>query len=90
MTRAEYDAWKNSYPPDQQWQFWPPPLRLATWREVPLILLWKLAGAVFVIVGVIAVLAVVGMMMEGATQRHEEHDHCMKHAENGYEIERCR
>jgi hypothetical protein len=88
--RAAYDAAKNGFPKDQQWQFWPPPLYLATWREVPGILAWKLAGAVVVVVGLIAGLAVFGMMMDGAAYRSEEHSRCMKHATNGYEIEQCR
>lgn len=87
--RAEYDAAKNGFPKDQQWQFWPPPLYLATWREVPFILLWKLFGVVVVIAMLVAALTVFGMMMDGAAQRSEEHDRCLKHATNGYEIERC-
>jgi hypothetical protein len=35
-------------------------------------------------------LVVLGMMIETAGQRSEDHDRCMKRATNGYEIERCR
>lgn len=36
------------------------------------------------------VLLVLGQMIEVAGQRSEDHNRCMKHATNGYEIERCR
>jgi hypothetical protein len=38
----------------------------------------------------LGVLAVLGMIIETAGQRSEEHDRCLKRATNGYEIERCR
>lgn len=90
MTRAEYDDWKNSYPPEHQYQFWPPPLHLATWKELPGILLYWLAGVVVVVVGFLLVMWLFASMIDAAGERSAQHDRCMKHATNGYEIERCR
>jgi hypothetical protein len=90
MNRAEYDAWKDSYPPDQQWQFWPPPLRLATWKEIPGIFLYWLAGAAAVVVGFLLLMWLLASMMDAAGERSAQHDRCMKRATTGYEIERCR
>ena len=89
MNRAEYNAWKNSFPPEHQWQFWPPPLRLATWKELPGIFLYWLANATFVVVGFLLLMWFLATVMENAGERSEQHDRCMKRASNGFEIERC-
>lgn len=90
MNRAEYDALKNSFPPEAQWQFWPPPVHLATWKEMPLILLSWLAGVIVVIVGFLLFMWLLATIIENAGERSTQHDRCLKHATNGYEIERCR
>lgn len=83
QTRAEWESRRFSNEPY-------PPWRIATWPERGCkVLIWLLAGAFFV-GGIVAFFVVFGMMMEGASQRSEDHDRCMKHATNGYEIERCR
>lgn len=55
-------------------------VKLVCWFASPFIV-----GAMF-----IGLMTVFGMMIEGVAQRSEDHDRCMKHATNGYEIERCR
>lgn len=90
MNRAEYDAWKDSYPPEAQWQFWPPPISLATWKEIPLILLYWLAGAVVVVVLFLGFMWLLGTIVENAGERSEQRTRCLKRATNGYEIEQCR
>ena len=47
-------------------------------------------GSIIVGAGVIAIMTLVGMMMETAANRNEDHDRCLKHATTGYEIEKCR
>jgi hypothetical protein len=92
MNRAEYDAWKDSYPPDQQWQFWPPPLRLATWKEIPGIFLYWLAGAAAVVVGFLLLMWLLASMMDAAGERcRGSTTAVMKRAHNGdMKCERCR
>jgi hypothetical protein len=49
-----------------------------------------LVGPILVVGGFLAIMTVIGMMMDTAAERSEDHDRCMKHATNGYEIEKCR
>jgi hypothetical protein len=54
----------------------------------------KITAAVFIAAscfgGVIIVLGLLGAMVEGIADWKTEHDRCLKHAVNGYEIGRCR
>jgi len=79
--RADWEKHKN-YPPNWSW---------ATWRERAVIVLLNIIawGVVFPAM-FIGAIWMFGMMIDGVAQRSEEHDRCMKHATNGYEIERCR
>ncbi len=38
----------------------------------------------------IGVLMIIGMMIDGIVENRMEYDLCLKHATNGYEIQRCR
>lgn len=38
----------------------------------------------------LAALMVVGLMIDGVAETRTEHDRCLKHATNGYEIRQCR
>lgn len=90
QNRAEYDSWRDSFPEDARWQFWPVPWRFATWHERFVKLFLWMGGAIFVAVGFIAMMALFATIVDNAAQRNVDHDRCMKHATNGYEIERCR
>lgn len=54
----------------------------------------KIVGAVLititVTVGAVMVLGLIGAAVEGVADWQVEHDRCLKHATNGYEIRRCR
>lgn len=45
--------------------------------------------ALTALAGFIIVLCVAVAMIDGIAQYSEQHDACLKHATNGYEIERC-
>jgi hypothetical protein len=51
----------------------------------------KVIGSmVFLGLGAFVVLGFIGLALEFEARYHDEHDRCMRHATNGYEIERCR
>jgi hypothetical protein len=89
-TRAEYDAHVATWPKDQQWQSWPVPFMLATWRERIVIFFLWLGWAVVTVILFLALMWLLATIVENAGQRSEDHDHCLKHASNGYEIRECR
>ena len=89
-SREEYDAVKNSFPPEYQYQWYPPPLYLARWKELPGILLYYLAGAVVTFALLIGLLLLLGAMGDGISRYNSEHRRCLQNATNGYEIEQCR
>lgn len=63
------------------------------WRVVGNVLLTISAWAVAIAFGIacaIGVLYVFASAVDGIGERRMEHDRCMKHATNGYEIEQCR
>jgi hypothetical protein len=82
-TREQWKAQQHSNEPF-------PPWRLATWGErSQMVLVW----VILLPVGIgmfVGIIAIIGISMENASQRNADHDRCMKHATNGYEIERCR
>ena len=83
-TREEWEAHRFSNEPF-------PPWRLATWSERGwLILLNLISWGVLFPAMLVGLFMLLGMMLDTSAQRHEEHDRCMKHATNGYEIEQCR
>lgn len=88
-TRADWDAQKNSFPKEYQYQFWPPPLYIATWKEIPLILLTWLAGAVVIVIMFILAMWLLSTIIENAGDRSANYDRCLKQATNGYEIKKC-
>ena len=89
-SREAYDAYVQTWPKDARWQFWPVPWKVATWSERIVKVFLGIAGAAFVVVGAIAVVAVFGMMLEGVGEYNADHDRCLKRATNGYEIKQCR
>ncbi len=42
------------------------------------------------IVGAVALMVIVGMVIDTRSTYVEDHEHCLKQATNGIEIERCR
>lgn len=48
------------------------------------------AGGIVLAVCAVAVLSVIGAVIEGVTDWQVEHERCLKRATNGYEIRRCR
>ena len=56
------------------------------WQELTLrIALWVTVFPAMLI----GLLLLVGMMIDGYAQYDEQHDRCLKHATNGYEIREC-
>lgn len=49
-----------------------------------------IAGTVVVVICAFVILGFVGAAIEGVTDWQIEHERCLKHATNGYEIRRCR
>ncbi len=65
--------------------------RTLNWKErIGLSVFWVVGFGVVVPVGLIAILMIFGMMIEGIGQHNVQHDRCLKHATNGYEIKQCR
>lgn len=61
-----------------------------TWGErVQTAIAFALAS-VFGIAMFFGAIMVLGMMIDTAAHRQEQHDRCLKNATNGYEIERCK
>jgi hypothetical protein len=93
MTREEWQSEKDT---EQlrtgAWGFDPGmPWDIANWRErIGIVLFHAIGWCVVFPAMFIGALLLLGMMMDGANQRSEDHDRCMKHATNGYEIEKCR
>lgn len=58
--------------------------------------LFILQAVCFVIAGIIGtviasvIIFCLGMLLEGITYDKQEYERCLKHATNGYEIEKCR
>jgi TM2 domain-containing membrane protein YozV len=46
--------------------------------------------AAFAFLGMLVVMLVLGYMLEGVGQYNDEHDRCLTHATNGYEMRQCR
>ena len=93
QTRAEWQAEKN----DEQlrtgaWGFDPAmPWRIANWRErLGIMLFYGIGWGIVLPAIIIGSLMLLGMMIDSADERSTQHDRCMKHATNGYDIEKCR
>lgn len=61
-----------------------------TWSErvqtaISMAVAFVIASAMF-----LGVVLLLGQILDVQTQRLEEHERCLKHATNGYDIERCR
>lgn len=93
QTRAEWQAEKDEeHKRNGTWGFDPGmPWRIAHWNERLGICLFYgiMWGAVFPAL-LIGGLYVLGTMGEGITRYNVEHDRCLKHANNGYDIRQCR
>jgi hypothetical protein len=50
----------------------------------------EIAAAIAGLLMAAAVLLVLGEMIDGANERSADHERCLKHATNGYEIKECR
>jgi hypothetical protein len=67
---------------------------MLTWREqtwgerAKHVLAWLLA-TIFTICFAVGTLLILGQAMDGVDRYHVEHDRCLKHATNGYDIKRC-
>lgn len=93
QTRAEWQAEKAA---EQLrtggWGFDPGmPWHVANWRERAGILFFYglMWGVVFPAM-LFGGLWVIGSTIDGIGQHNAEHDRCLKHATNGYEIRECR
>lgn len=49
----------------------------------------SLAMALGAVAGFAVAVTVIGMAVEVIAQHHEDRDHCLKQATNGYDIEQC-
>lgn len=77
---AIFDQWGQP----RQW-------RLLTWPErLGLCAFWAVGWGVVFPALLIGALFIMGAMIEGIGQQNAEHDRCLKHATNGYEIRACR
>ena len=59
------------------------------WQAVRNVIAHAIEGIV-ALVGALALIVIVGMMIESRGTYVEDHGRCLKQATNGYEIERCR
>jgi len=93
QTRAQWEAERDArrrY--TGEWGFDPGmPWRIATWGERAGIVLFHaiMWGGVFPAM-LIGGLFVLGTMADGISRHNAEHDRCLKHATNGFEIKQCR
>lgn len=90
QSREAYDTHVQTWPKDQQWQWWPVPWSLATWSERVVKIGLFFLGAGFVVAGVVVVMVIFGTIVEGIARHNSAHDRCLKNATNGYEIAQCR
>ena len=93
MDRAEWEAEKAAeHLRMGTWGFDPGmPWHIAKWHErLGIVLFYAIGWGVVFPAMFIGMLWLLGSMGEGYTQYRTDHDRCMKHATNGYEIERCR
>ena len=59
------------------------------WQAVRNVISYAIEVAV-TIVGLIALITIVGMIIEARTTYVDDHERCLKQATNGNEIEQCR
>ena len=88
-TRQEWEAVKASFPPQYRYQFWPMPWGIATWKERGLLVLTYAGMLIAGLIGFLAVMWLLASMVDVASQRNVDHDRCLKHATDGYEIRKC-
>jgi hypothetical protein len=61
-----------------------------TWGErAQNVIAWTFAWVIGLAM-LVGVLLVLGMMMDANDHHYIEYDYCMKHATNGYNIQKCR
>lgn len=93
ITRTEWQAEKDAQRlRDGSWGFDPlMPWHVANWRERVGIVIFQgiMWGGVFPAILIGGVL-LIGSIGEGLSIQNAEHDRCLKHATNGYEIRQCR
>jgi hypothetical protein len=65
-------------------------LECSWFERIQLIFMWIIMWGVVLPVMFIGVIYLLGSMGESYSQYREDYDRCMKHATNGYEIERCK
>ena len=58
------------------------------WLAVRNVIAHAIEGVV-ALVGALALITIVGMVIESRGTYVEDHERCLKHATNGYEIEQC-
>ncbi len=93
QTRAEWQAEKDAEQlRNGSWGFDPGmPWHVANWRErVGIVLFHAFGWGVVFPAMFIGALWLLGSMGEGIGRHNAEHDRCLKHATNGYEIKQCR
>jgi hypothetical protein len=65
--------------------------REATWlQRLRMSVFWGVGWGVVFPAMLIGALWLLGSMVEGIGRHNTEHDRCLKHASNGYEIKQCR
>jgi len=89
QSREAYDAYVETWPKDQRWQWWPVPWKLASAAErIVIIAVWT-AGALIVAIGTLALIVAIDFSMEGIARTAEQHDVCLRLATNGHEMVEC-
>src|ERR1700676_1325552 len=91
-TRAEWNAYEadrkarvgtHGFDPDMPWH-------VARWRErVGIILFWGIIWCGVFPAMLIGGLMLMGIVIDGMERYDVQHDSCLKHATNGYEIKEC-
>lgn len=61
-----------------------------TWGERAQAAACFVAASVFGVGMFLGAIVVLGMMIDAASHRQEQHDRCLRKATNGYEIKQCR
>lgn len=93
MNRAEWEAEKDTERlRTGAWGFDPGmPWHVANWRErIGIMFFYAIGWGVVFPAMFIGMLWLLGSMGEGISRYNSEHDRCLKHATNGYEIKQCR
>jgi hypothetical protein len=92
ITRAEWEADREERNRRTgEWGFGPGmPWHVAKWRERSgIVLFYAIGWGVVFPVMLIGVFWLFGAMIDGVGRYNVEHDQCLKHATNGYEIRQC-